>query len=252
MARRTSRTILAEWAPELGTVPSATNDFVCDLCLGPVSSYRQCSGCNEVFNVGHAPLALRTLVVPMTSALNPSPWYSVLSQYKGGFHPGLGLVLASVAHHFLQSRASMIRAALAGEVDIITPVPSKRVGVSYDNQPLRLALGRAETIETKLRQTLVHDPSVAVARRSYAPNAFIAGPTSVAGKRVLLIEDAWVSGATAVSAAGALLAAGAAAVFISPIARVIPSGFWPADHPYRAAMRARWDADAADWPRKPV
>lgn len=246
MASITSRTILAEWADDFGSIPSDKHDFVCGLCLGPVSTYRQCSSCHEIFHTGRAPLALRNQVLPMTSALNPSRWYSALVQYKGGFHPELGLVLASVAHHFLQSRASMVRAALGGEIDVITPVPSKRTGVTFDNQPLRLALGRVESIEAKLRHTLVHDTTVALARRTYAPRAFTSGPNPVDGKRVLLIEDSWASGATAVSAAGALLDAGATSVLIAPIARIIPSGYWPDDHPYRAAMTNRWDPDAAD------
>lgn len=45
------------------------------------------------------------------------------------------------------------------------------------------------------------------------------------GKRVLLVEDAWVTGATAVSAAGSLVEAGAAEVLVLPIARIIDGGF---------------------------
>lgn len=251
MARQTSRTILAEWANDISAVPSSKNDFVCECCLGPVTSFQQCSGCNEVINVGRAPTSLRDRIVPMTSALNPSRWYTALASYKGGFQPDLGLVLASVAHHFLLSRAAHIRTALGGEVDIITPVPSKR-GVPFERQPLRLALGRIEPIESRLQHTLNYDQTVTVARRSYAPNAFRAGPAPVAGARVLLIEDSWVSGATAVSAAGALLNSGAATVLLCPIARIIPIGFWPADHPYRTAMRVPWDPDSSDWPRPTI
>lgn len=249
MARTTSRTILAEWGKEIGSVPSASNNFVCRLCLGPVSTYRQCSACHEIFHVGHAPEALQQRVVPMTSALNPSPWYSALAQYKGGFQPRLGDVLASVVHHFLQSRADRIRESLGGEIEIITPVPSKRAGVTYATQPLRIALAKAASIAANLAETLQHDPSILVARRRYAPAAFTPGPTPVTGKRVVLIEDSWVSGATAVSAAGALPHHGAASVLIMPVARIIPSGFWPDDHPYREAMKQPWDPDSDRWPR---
>lgn len=137
MAKHTSRTILADWVGDLGSIPPSSHDFVCQLCLGPVSSYRQCSACNEIYNVG------------------------------------------------------------------------------------------------------------------LAPTAFRPGPISVAGKRVLLIEDSWTSGATAISAAGALLDGGAASVLIMPIARIIPSGFWPDDHPYRTAMKLPWDPDSDQWPRTP-
>lgn len=251
MAKHTSRTILADWVRDLGSIPPSSHDFVCQLCLGPVSSYRQCSACNEIYNVGLAPTSLRERVVPMTSALNPSRWYSALSRYKGGFHNELGLVLAAVTHHYLQSRAVRINEALGGEAEIITPVPSKRAGVTFATQPLREALGRVSSIEAKIGHTLQYDPSVTVGRRSYAPTAFRPGPISVAGKRVLLIEDSWASGATAISAAGALLDGGAASVLIMPIARIIPSGFWPDDHPYRTAMKLPWDPDSDQWPRTP-
>lgn len=249
MAKITSRTILAEWGKDFGSVPAVTHDFVCRFCLGPVSTYRQCFGCNELFNVGRAPEVLKHRVVPMTSALNPSRWYSALSQYKGGFHAELGLVIATVAHHFLHSRAARIREALGGEADIISPVPSKRAGVTYETQPLRIALARATAIASRLAHTLRHDPAIPVGRTRYQPEAFTAGPTPVAGRRVLLIEDSWVTGATAISAAGALLNAGAASVLVMPIARIIRSGFWPEDHPYRAAMTQAWEPDREQWPR---
>lgn len=248
MARRTTRAILAEWAADICSIPSSSHNFVCDYCLGPVTSYRQCFGCLKVFVVAEAPTELRDRVVPMTSALSPSRWYSALSNYKR-LQPELGAVIASVAHHFIASRAGHIRAALGGDPDVITIVPSKR-GITYENQALRRALSMVELIGAKLHQTLVHIPGTSVPRQGYNPGTFGPGPTTVTGRRVLLIEDAWVSGATAVSAAGALLAADAASVLITPVARVVEDGFWPEDHPYRIEMRKPWAPDdASAWPR---
>lgn len=248
MAQRTTRAILAEWAADIGSIPSSSHDFVCDYCLGAVTSYRQCFGCRNVFLVAEAPRELRDLVVPMTSALSPSRWYSALSNYKR-LQPELGAVIASVAHHFIASRASHIRAALGGDPDLISIVPSKR-GITYANQALRRALSMVEPIASKLHQTLVHVPGTSVPRQGYNAGIFGPGPTAVSGQRVLLIEDAWVSGATAVSAAGALLAADAARVLITPVARVVEDGFWPEDHPYRIEMRKPWAPDdTSAWPR---
>ena len=57
-----------------------------------------------------------------------------------------------------------------------------------------------------------------------------------------------MSGSKAVSTAGSLLEAGAAAVVIVPIARMIDGpGYYPADHPYYAWMSE--PHDYARWPR---
>lgn len=66
------------------------------------------------------------------------------------------------------------------------------------------------------------------------------------------MEDSWVTGATGVSAAGALHRERAAAVVILPIARAINEDWLsqPVHHPYRAAMRELYDIER--WPREPV
>jgi predicted amidophosphoribosyltransferase len=245
----TSREVLSEWAPRLGTIPSASKDFVCSFCLGPVNAgFSACLSCAEIFEYSGVPDELKDAVVPMTSALNPSPWYNALVTYKG-FQRLKGQVLAAVAHHFLQTHSQSIRKSLGGAPDIITIVPSKR-GISYQDQPLRAALSLAEPIRDKLRSTLTHRPGSEVQRRTYNANAFAATTTSVKKKRVALIEDTWVTGATAVSAAGALLKLGAASVGVYPIARVLNDSFWPDDHPYRKAMEKSYKAyNPSSWPR---
>jgi predicted amidophosphoribosyltransferase len=245
----TTEEVLAEWGPRLGTVPPVTKDFVCDYCLGPVNSgYTACLGCSEIFDYSNVPAELRTATVPMSSALNPSPWYNALVTYKG-FQPIKGLVLASVAHHFLDTHASAIADALGAAPTIITVVPSKR-GIPYEQQPLRATLSLAGPINAKLKSTLAHVVGSVIHRRTYNPLAFAPTSVDVEGERIALVEDTWVTGATAISAAGALLAFGAAAVGIYPIARVLNDNFWPPDHPYRTAMAAPYQPyDPTAWPR---
>jgi glutamine phosphoribosylpyrophosphate amidotransferase len=69
----------------------------------------------------------------------------------------------------------------------------------------------------------------------------------VAGDRIVLVEDTWIRGATALSAAGALLSAGAGAVVITPIARDVKPSFHGEDHPYLSYLTAGYDITA--WPR---
>lgn len=79
-------------------------------------------------------------------------------------------------------------------------------------------------------------------RRDYYPTCFDPGPGEVEGQRVLLIEDSWVTGATAVSAAGALLGRGAESVVILSLARIVDVTFWAGhDHPYLPRVLATSD-----------
>ena len=77
------------------------------------------------------------------------------------------------------------------------------------------------------------------------------GPTGVSDERVILIEDTWVTGATALSAAGALLGRGVESVAILPIARMVELGFWNSrygGHPYLGVLEKPYDP--AEWPRE--
>ncbi len=77
------------------------------------------------------------------------------------------------------------------------------------------------------------------------------GPTEVSDERVILIEDTWVSGATALSAAGALLDRGAESVAILPIARMVEPDPWNScygGHPYLGVLETPYDP--AEWPRE--
>ena len=245
---RTTRDVLREWHPHLTSIPSRTNAFVCDTCLGPVNpNFAHCFGCNRVFGPFGAPRELREAIVPMTSALKPSAWYTALINYKK-YQPVLRGLIVSIAHHFLASRRTHIAALLGGEPTMITVVPSKK-GVPYETQPLRTALAISQPIREKLAQALTYNAAEPVPHLGYNPAAFPVGPASARGHRIALIEDSCVSGATAISAAGALLEHGAASVAVLSIARVVAEDFWPEDHPYRIAMKTPFDADTASWPR---
>lgn len=181
----------------------------------------------------------------MSVALNPSTWYSFLFTYKGA-EPERGAALASLAYQFLSSNGQAIRAKLGGDIDVITIVPSKR-GVTYSSQPLRRALALVGPIRDLLGHTLTHKPATKLAHTQYDSAIFEAGPDPVNGRRVALIEDTWITGATSLSAAGALLDLGAAAVLILPVAREVKTGWWEAKAPqYCAAAR---EPHTLEWPR---
>ena len=182
----------------------------------------------------------------MTTAINPSPWYTRLATYKT-VHAEYQPTLAALAHAFLESNSAVIEDLLGGPPDCITVVPSKR-GIGYEEQPLRRALSLVSSIERKLVHGLSYRTDASYDRQRYDPSWFQAGHSDCAKLRVLLIEDTWASGATCLSAAGALLDLGAAAVVALPLARCVTESFWRDHAPeYLDAAEGRYDPEA--WPR---
>lgn len=225
-------------------VPEYQFSDVCTVCRGPVAGYATCYGCNQLRQA--APFELAGAVVPMTVAPNPGPWYTRLAKYKT-FHPQYGLVLAALTFSYLVTHEERIEGALGGEFDFITVVPSTR-GVAPDTQPLRRVLSILKPLEEQTETLIRHVPGQVIGRQQYRPEAFVC-PDGVNGRRIILLEDTWVTGAKAVSAAGALYESGAESVLIMPIARMVQPGssYYPADLPYYT-----WINDEYDLTRWPI
>jgi len=245
----TTAEILRTSAGMFGRVLPVASGFACELCLGPVTDYSRCSSCHRLVSQG-LPHELLTRVVPMTSALNPSKWYTWLQTYKT-YHPERGDVIASLSHEYMRAHRRPIEAILGGPVSMLTLVPSKKPGFTFSTQPLRKALSRVASLATLLKEVLHHVPGAQIGRSEYRSDAFRRTGISVVRERIVIIEDTWVTGATALSAAGALYAFGVANVLVLPIARLINSSYWSTDHPYREGMvDGTYDPLAStSWPR---
>ncbi len=96
------------------------------------------------------------------------------------------------------------------------------------DQPLRQALAMMVPLREKLVPLLEYQPhdDMVATRGSYCPQCFVSDGESADGERVLLVEDTWVTGGTAISAAGALANMGAKSIMVMPIARVLDTGYW--------------------------
>ena len=245
---RSATQYLEEIKPLLGTVPAAALDFVCSSCFGPAAPkpgdaaplrwWAQCYPCKKLFDA--APPQLRERFIAATTALDPSPWYSRLATYKRSA-PELHPVVASVAWKFLHAHEERFSAMLGGPRDCLVLVPSTR-GIPLDIQPLRKAL----TLATPLRESIV----AAVRHnglQSYVPEAFDVDAKMVEGKRIVVVDDTWVTGARLISVAGALFDSGAASVVPFAIAREVNASWCGADHPYRHEMGKPYDL--SHWPR---
>jgi len=227
-----------------GSVPPQGHMGVCKACLGPLNpGFQLCQSCQRLLD-GGAPRDILRRVVPMTSAMNPSEWYRILWRYKSG-HAKEGEAMMILCHCYFERHRERLRELLDGEPSVWTIVPSSRVG--YSEQPLQRLLGRLPALRAALRQTLRFAPRASVGRSVYSPGSLEATGADLHGQRVVLIEDTWVTGATAVSAAGALRAAGATAVATVAIARVFNKHYWNEGHSYLEAHGAPYDITV--WPR---
>ena len=245
MPPRNARDLLAEKIAHIGSVPSKSTPYTCPICLGPLRpSFERCYSCHQLFGLNGAPASLIGQIMPMSTALNPSAWYSYFIGYKGPARE-YSQYLAALFVLYLTEHESRIERMLAGNWTMITIVPSTR-GPTYDDQPLKKALWLGLRTRRYLHQTLSHVAGQDIARGLYAPRAFESAGEDASGQRVLLIEDLWVSGAKCVSAAGRLLEKGAENVVILPIARAFRDNpdFTPPE--YLAASRAPFDVSF--WP----
>ena len=181
---KTTRDYLDQYRERFWQVPHENEANVCRLCLGPVSgTYEQCFNCYKIVRRSAAPPSLRGRVVPMSIARNPGPWYSILQLYKKGAFPEYAPVVASLAHEWLKAHASDLQELLRGEPDLLTIVPSKKPGVTYQSQHLRLALALVKPLAERLEPTLECVNPGAYHRTKYAPDMFRASGAKIDGTR---------------------------------------------------------------------
>jgi hypothetical protein len=172
-----------------------------------------------------------TPVLPVHLSPVPGPLYTVLMGYKESpvgearrrFCRRVGHLFA----HFFAAHRPCVHAAISGGVDLVLPVPS-----SLRPGPASLARveGLAELGVTAGGPSARWNPDVlrracgSIGHMHPNPDAFAVPSTcrtSVAGARVLLLDDVYVSGSRAQSAAATLRRAGASSVLIVPLGRVI-------------------------------
>ena len=166
-------------------------------------------------------------VFPVRLCPLPGPLYAVLMGYKESpvsearhrFAAMVGALFAG----FLSSHARCLAAAAGGPGELVLPVPSS---ARPSGSPLRGVVGLASACAP------LGDWSPGVLARTEAPvghmrpdrRAFgVPAPlaSAVAGRRALLLDDTYVSGARAQSAAAALRLAGARSVVIVVLGRVL-------------------------------
>ena len=215
------------------------------MCCGPAPELeRVCFACRRVGHLLGAPLAP---VFPVRLCPLPGPLYTVLRGYKESpvaeARRHFGALARALLEAFLDVHGPCLAATAAGPFDLALPVPSSaRPG----RTPLDAVSGLADAVAARLGSRWVPDALVRAGapvahmrphRHAYAVPA--AAQRLVVGQRVVLVDDTYVSGARAQSAAAALRRAGAEAVVSVVLGRVL--------RPDRVDLHARflWHLQAA-------
>jgi hypothetical protein len=208
---------------------------VCRICRGPAAAgHAVCFSCRLVARRLGRPSAP---VVPARLCPLPGPLYTVLLGYKESPVAEARLrfctIVRALLRAFLVGDAGRLELAVGGPIDVVALVPSThRPGPA----PLALVDGLAGEVTGALPAARW---APALLRRGGQPGgwppvahmrpdatAFTVPPpdrTALRGARVLLLDDTYVSGARAQSAAAALQRAGAHTV-IGPLGRVLRPG----------------------------
>ena len=184
---------------------------VCATCFNFTAGYTRCYAC------AHSPPVLDA-VVPISYSVAREQLHHALASYKrltGDVARRLGAILAVILWRFLAEHERCVASAAGTErFDLVATVPSSDRDRD-ELHPLRHIVGELVGPTRDRYQRLLCRSDLDVPARSFNEAKF--RPTEpLHGKRVLLIDDTWTTGASAQSAAAALKAAGA-----GPIAAVV-------------------------------
>jgi hypothetical protein len=181
--------------------------------------WERCWSCTETIRGVSNPL---TLVVPISLYRVGGQLHTVLKDYKRS--PSARVrdrhlwQVGAILHRFVWGHRDHIAAAADGYWDTVTTVPSKSDRDSV--HPLVKAIMLGEPLRDEYMHMLECADLSRIGRAQSSDDGFLALPLA-AGRRVLLVDDTFTSGATFQSAASALTLGGATVIAGLIIGRVI-------------------------------
>lgn len=196
---------------ELGRAVPVAGPDVCRRCHGPTTRPGECWCCRRVGRLlgGRDP---DVPVVPLAVCRPGDAWHGVLRRYKDAgavaARAHFSAVLRARLDRFLTDHGSCLRAAAGGwEALAVVPTTARGAGRGVAHPLVAVvrdsALGAAPTLA-------MGPGGTSAAHLRPSPAAFAVprvGPSAPA-RRVLVVDDTWVTGARARSAAAALAGAG--------------------------------------------
>lgn len=211
---------------------------VCEKCFNLTKGYRRCFACSNT------PDRLAA-VLPVSYSVGREQLHHVLRAYKrlqGESARRLAIELAAVLWRFLANHeACLARAGGVERFDVVTTVPSSdanRAGA----HPLPVIVG-ALCGATRDRHERLLEPGTGALRSHEFGEERFAPTRQLRSERVLLVDDTWTTGASAQSAAAALMSAGAELVAAVVVGRHLNRDWHQND------LRLRALARPYDWER---
>jgi len=167
-------------------------------------------------------------VVPITYSEHLGQVHLALRTYKEGESPAIraypAVRLAAILWRFLGIHEPCVASAAdVDRFDLVTTVPSSDPKRD-EHSVLRIVAETAEPVKGRLRRPL--RATGTVEGREFSPDRFEA-VEPVSGSSILLLDDTWVTGGHARSAAHALRQAGAAKIALVVIGRHIHREYEP-------------------------
>jgi len=213
--------------PYLGnyTPPPEVQPGVCNVCHGATGymydgdPWERCWSCKESIRGVSNPL---TLVVPISLYRVGEQLHTVLKDYKRS--PSKRVrerhlwQVGAILHRFLWGHRDHIATEAGGYWDTVAIVPSK---TNHDDvHPLESAIMLGEPLRDEYMRLLEPGDVSKIGRARSSDQGYVA-TDDAEGRRVLLVDDTFTSGATFQSAASALVLGGAEVVAGLVIGRVI-------------------------------
>jgi hypothetical protein len=196
----------------------ATQPGVCEVCRGWSSNFPRCFKCNDMrARFIDVPLPK---VLPLALSVKHGPLAGALWAYKDHERPEVryvaaqklsGLIATAVPRHL----PCLTEAAHGMRFGAVTYVPSGRHRVG--SHPLRILLASDALLGPRLGDLLEVTPG------DHPEHRYDEGKYSVVadvvGQSIVLVDDTWTTGGSALGAARALMVAGARAVAVMVIGR---------------------------------
>lgn len=186
----------------------------CEICHSSKDdAFDRCYRCNEGFRLlrGNAPL-----ILPITMSLERGQIHHALREYKDGWdgviRERFALQIAGLVELFAAQHTACI-----GEFDVVTCIPSRKQRTALETVVMKLGRFR-DRYEPLLSVAGADDSHTLSDGRFEALEA-------ARGRRVLILEDTFTTGASVFSAVAALRAAGAVVETVLVVGRHMNPGY---------------------------